>query len=50
MEKEMTLYEELQWRGLIKDISSEDLIEKLNNEKPIVLGSYWFFAFNHILF
>lgn len=30
MEKEMTLYEELQWRGLIKDISSEDLIEKLN--------------------
>lgn len=31
MEKEMTLYEELQWRGLIKDISSEDLIDKLNN-------------------
>jgi len=30
MEKEMTLYEELKWRGLIKDISSEDLIEKLN--------------------
>lgn len=30
MEKEMTLYEDLQWRGLIKDISSEDLIEKLN--------------------
>ena len=27
----MTLYEELKWRGLIKDITSEDLIEKLNN-------------------
>ena len=33
MEKEMTVYEDLQWRGLIKDISSEDLIEKLNNGK-----------------
>lgn len=33
MGKEMTLYEDLQWRGLIKDISSEDLIDKLNNEK-----------------
>ncbi len=33
MEKEMTLYEELQWRGLIKDVSSEDLIDKLNNGK-----------------
>ena len=27
----MNLYEELKWRGLIKDISSDDLIEKLNN-------------------
>lgn len=27
----MTLYEELKWRGLIKDISSPDLIDKLNN-------------------
>ena len=27
----MTLYEDLQWRGLIQDISSPDLIEKLNN-------------------
>lgn len=26
----MTLYEDLQWRGLIQDISSPDLIEKLN--------------------
>ncbi len=26
----MTLYEELKWRGLIKDISSPELIEKLN--------------------
>ena len=33
MEKEMTLYEDLKWRGLIKDISSEDLIDKLNNGK-----------------
>ncbi len=28
----MKLYDELVWRGLINDISSEDLIEKLNNE------------------
>ena len=26
----MTLYEDLQWRGLIQDITSPDLIEKLN--------------------
>ena len=26
----MTLYEELKWRGLIQDISSPDLIDKLN--------------------
>jgi len=26
----MTLYEELKWRGLIKDISDEELIKKLN--------------------
>ncbi len=26
----MTVYEDLKWRGLIQDISSEDLIEKLN--------------------
>ena len=29
--KEMTFFEELQWRGLVQDISSPDLIEKLNN-------------------
>ena len=28
----MKLYDELVWRGLIKDISSEELIDKLNNE------------------
>lgn len=28
--KEMTFFEELQWRGLVQDISSPDLIEKLN--------------------
>jgi len=27
----MNLYEDLKWRGLIQDISSSDLIEKLNN-------------------
>ena len=27
----MTLVEELKWRGLIKDISSPELEEKLNN-------------------
>src|SRR5574344_1358087 len=27
----MKLYEELKWRGLIQDISSEDLIERLND-------------------
>ena len=26
----MTLYEELEWRGLVNQISSPDLIEKLN--------------------
>lgn len=30
MEK-MTLYEELKWRGLVQDISSPELIDKLNN-------------------
>lgn len=29
----MTLYEELKWRGLIKDVTSPDLEDKLNNEK-----------------
>ncbi len=28
----MTLFEELKWRGLIQDISDEELIDKLNNE------------------
>lgn len=31
MKQNMTLVEELKWRGLIKDISSPDLEEKLNN-------------------
>ena len=30
MKKEMTFYEELVWRGLVQDISSPDLINKLN--------------------
>ena len=29
----MTLFEELKWRGLIKDISSPELEKKLNEEK-----------------
>lgn len=29
----MTLFEDLKWRGLIQDISSPELEEKLNNEK-----------------
>ena len=29
----MGIYEELEWRGVVKDISSPDLKDKLNNEK-----------------
>ena len=29
----MKLYDDLKWRGLIKDVSSPDLEDKLNNEK-----------------
>ncbi len=38
MEKEMTFFEELKWRGLIKDISSPDLEKKLNEES---VTFYW---------
>lgn len=34
----MTLYEDLQWRGLIKDVAGEDIRDKLNNEK---ISFYW---------
>ncbi|MCI6265388.1 MAG: tyrosine--tRNA ligase [Erysipelotrichaceae bacterium] len=34
----MTLFEELKWRGLIKDVAGEDLKDKLNGE-PITF--YW---------
>lgn len=34
----MNLFEDLQWRGLIKDISNPNIKEKLNNEK---LTFYW---------
>ena len=34
----MTFFEELQWRGLIKDTAGEDLADKLNGE-PITF--YW---------
>ena len=29
----MNLYEDLKWRGLIKDITNSELEDKLNNEK-----------------
>ena len=29
----MTLFEDLKWRGLIKDISSPELEKKINEEK-----------------
>ncbi len=34
----MNLYEDLKWRGLIKDVAGEDLEDKLNNEH---LTFYW---------
>lgn len=34
----MTLFEELKWRGLIKDVAGEDIEDKLNNEK---ITFYW---------
>ncbi len=34
----MTFFEELKWRGLIKDVAGEDISEKLNNEK---ITFYW---------
>ena len=34
----MTFFEELQWRGLIKDTAGDDLADKLNGE-PITF--YW---------
>lgn len=34
----MTLYDELKWRGLIKDEAGDDLKDKLNNEK---VTFYW---------
>ncbi len=34
----MTLFEELKWRGLIKDIAGDDIADKLNNES---ITFYW---------
>ncbi len=34
----MTLFEELQWRGLIKDVAGDDIADKLNNDK---ITFYW---------
>lgn len=47
----MKIYDELVWRGLIKDVSSPDLEEKLNNGgMTFILGTdptgdslYWTF-------
>lgn len=36
--KKMTFFEELQWRGLVKDIAGDDLEDKLNNDK---ITFYW---------
>ena len=34
----MKLYDELKWRGLIKDVAGEDIEKKLNEEK---ITFYW---------
>ena len=34
----MTFFEELQWRGLVKDVAGDDIADKLNNEK---VTFYW---------
>ena len=34
----MTFFEELQWRGLVKDVAGADIADKLNNEK---ITFYW---------
>ena len=34
----MTLFEELEWRGLVKDLAGDDITDKLNNDK---LTFYW---------
>ena len=34
----MTLFEELHWRGLIKDVAGDVIADKLNNEK---ITFYW---------
>ena len=34
----MTFFEELHWRGLVKDVAGEDIADKLNNEK---ITFYW---------
>ena len=34
----MTFFEELQWRGLVKDVAGGDIADKLNNEK---ITFYW---------
>ena len=37
----MKCYEDLMWRGLIQDISSPELIDKLNEGRLITLNSFF---------
>ena len=34
----MNFFEELKWRGLVKDVAGDDIADKLNNEK---VTFYW---------
>ncbi len=36
--KNMTNWEELKWRGLVKDVAGDDIADKINNEK---VTFYW---------
>ena len=32
--KKMTNWEELEWRGLVKDVEGSDIADKINNDLP----------------
>ena len=34
----MTVFEDLKWRGLVKDVAGDDIADKINNEK---VTFYW---------
>ena len=44
----MTFYDELVWRGLIKDVSSEDLKDKLNAGGMTQLGILYILDISHL--